>query len=205
MKSISCALLIILPPAFLAEPVPPAHPDLPRDIALQEQAILITAKMKNIAEMQDLIIQQQQLLLQHLDALRRDVAQLQRERTNAATRSELQTCLEKLNSLQSRLDHAQLATEESVRKLVQSMVAQPAESSPPAADRSHSAPKLQPYRVQPGDTLLRILARVNEALEKDHLPRVTQEQIELANPGLTPDKIRVGQTLYLPLPEKPRP
>jgi hypothetical protein len=61
--------------------------------------------------------------------------------------------------------------------------------------------KPQPYVVQPGDTLLKILARANDTLARAQLPEITFDQVVRANPGLNADRIRVGQTILIPLPE----
>ncbi|MFO1499453.1 MAG: LysM domain-containing protein [Verrucomicrobiota bacterium] len=193
MKPHLLIALLLLPRAGLADP--PLSPPAPTESTLQEQYILVSAKMKNMAEMQDLILQQQQLMLQHLDALRKDVEALQRERTNAPTRLEFENSVRKLDEVQRGLESLRVAT--------QAKPCPPPEATSSSDERpalaASAGRKLTTYKVQTGDTFSRILARFNEELDRNKLPRITSEQVEQANPGLNPDRIRAGQTIFIPV------
>lgn len=54
------------------------------------------------------------------------------------------------------------------------------------------------HTIAAGDTLSTIAA----AYSKEKGVKVTTEQIRRANPGIKEDKLRVGQTILVPLPEK---
>ena len=186
------------------------------EVQAQEQIVLLAAKVKKMAEIQDLLVQQHQLVLQHLDALRRDVDRMARERTNTASRAEVAACLERIERLRAETQSAQATNLQRVCALVYELVdqataARAAVSTNAVTGMPDSRPDTPPpdprftqaYKVQPGDTLLKILARANEALEKQGRPRLTQEDLEKANPGLTPDRIKVGQIILIPTGSPP--
>jgi LysM repeat protein len=192
------------------------------DAQMEERFVLLTAKVKKMAEIQDLMVQQQQLVLQQLDALRDGLDAAKRDRSNAVARADFDALVGSVEHLEKRLDCAQETNWQSTTSLVQAALAStqpafvPAATPPPLASISPTTnavpasaangsapPKFAAYRVQSGDTLLKIVARTNELLEKNRVPKVTQEQIEKANPGLNADKIRVGQVLWLPVVASP--
>jgi hypothetical protein len=189
-----------------------AEPSNSTDHQPQEQVVLLAAKVKKMAEIQDLLVQQHQLVLEHLDALRKDVDRLVRERTNTASRTEATACLARLERLQAEVQSAQSTNWQHVCALMREVVDQAMTAKAVALAPNGAVPRpdvrlepplpdprfAQAYKVQPGDTLLKILARANEALEKVSRPRLTQEDLEKANPGLTPDKIKVGQIILIP-------
>ena len=53
------------------------------------------------------------------------------------------------------------------------------------------------YKVQPGDSISMII----QAYKEKNI-RVTLDQILRANPGLHPEKLRVGQKIFIPAPQK---
>ena len=56
--------------------------------------------------------------------------------------------------------------------------------------------------VKDGDTFGEILQDFNVALKNEGRPTVSFSQVKKANPKLNLDRIRVGQTILLPVPEK---
>ncbi len=177
--------------------------DLPKDIEAQEQYVLLSAKVKSLAEVQDLVLKQQQLILQNLEKLRGDLDALKTNQSSGVTRADLQACLARLDQVQSQV--------QSLRE--SNVLARIAQELPPrtaAAEPRTNADtnvirgfRFEPYKVLPGDTLSKIVIRVNDMLDRRNMARVSQEQIEHSNPGLSPDKIRVGQTILIPLLDKP--
>jgi LysM repeat protein len=141
------------------------------------------------------------LILQHLDSLRKDVEQLQDQRSNVVTRTELALCLSRLDQVQKEFQMSQETNLQSVCRAMEDLVRERNDCKTPVPTATARAIRADSYRVQPGDTLLKILARLNEARETNRLSRLTPEQIQSANPGLSPDKIRVGQTLRIPTGE----
>ncbi len=58
------------------------------------------------------------------------------------------------------------------------------------------------YTIQDGDALSKIVVQVNAQFKSEGKKPITQKQLLEANPGLNPDKLRVGQKIFIPLPEK---
>ncbi len=204
MKAILFVPMFVLSASALAQPARSnATSELPRELAVQEQYVLLTAKLKNLAETQDLIVQQQQLMLQHLDVLRREVSELQHFRSNSISRAQIESTQRKVEELQKLLEANTDANTQNACRLLQGILSQrEPELVSPETNQHRIAGRYEKYRVQQGDTLLKVLYRWNEVLEKQNLPRLTVEQIERANPGLTADRIRVGQVLTIPIPER---
>jgi len=177
--------------------------DLPRDLQMEEQLLVLSAKVKKVAEIQDLIVQQQQLLLQHLNALESQVRLLQAQGTNTVPADDLARCREKLAEVERQVHTLKDINLQNVCAFLHDWF--PPTSAPPEAQGGLSFGKLEMYKVQAGDTLLRILARVNDLREQHQVPRITQGQVEKANPGLAPDRIRAGQMILLPALDSAQP
>jgi hypothetical protein len=63
---------------------------------------------------------------------------------------------------------------------------------PPASDKGFGE-----YTIQPGDTISAIIAAYKEKGIK-----LTEKQIRDANPGLVPEKMKVGNKIWIPAPDK---
>jgi hypothetical protein len=198
-----CVLLrgLLLPGSIAGENGPT---ELPHDLQMQEQLLVLSVKVKKMAEIQDLIVQQQQLLLQHLNSLESQVQRLQSQSTNVLSPAEFSRLSEKLDSLERQVHGLGETNLQNVCAFLHNWL--PA-NNPVAhgsgAELALAAGRLEPYRVQPGDTLLRIIARLNDVREQHHAARVTQGEVEKVNPGLSPDRIRAGQVIWLPGLENP--
>jgi len=91
---------------------------------------------------------------------------------------------------------AKAVTGSSSSKPLRSPKATPPAGSP---DKPGDLPdKAIEHTIARGDTLSTIAA----AYSKEMGVKVTTEQIRKANPGIKDDKLRVGQTILIPLPEK---
>jgi LysM repeat protein len=67
---------------------------------------------------------------------------------------------------------------------------------PVASEKSSSPEKGFEYQVKRGDTLSIIVKAY-----RDNNIKVSTDQILKANPGLTPEKLRVGQKIFIPAPQ----
>jgi hypothetical protein len=199
MRLNSVVLLMVFQLSGLAQDKPslPLAGQMPKEIETEEQVILLSARLKTLAEVQDLLLKQQQLILQHLEGLRADVESLKGAQTNGMNRSEWQDCLNRVDELQKQVQQVQSSNRWVAAKLTEEAV------RPAAGTNDQRGFHFESYKVLPGDTLSKIVVRVNDTLERRNLARVSQEQVERANPGVNADKIRVGQTLLIPLLEKP--
>jgi hypothetical protein len=61
-----------------------------------------------------------------------------------------------------------------------------------------------PHKVEPNQTVSQIIEWWNTSLKKEGLPTITYSQVKKANPKLDFNRIRVGQEILLPVPEKKR-
>jgi TolA-binding protein len=62
--------------------------------------------------------------------------------------------------------------------------------------------KFIPRIVEEGEYFSGILEAYNEFLKKEGRPPIKTADVKRANPGLNPDRIRKGQEILLPLPDK---
>ena len=67
----------------------------------------------------------------------------------------------------------------------------------PASDKAGRKEEVAEYVIQSGDNLSVIVQAYREKNVK-----VTVEQILKANPGLVPEKMKVGQKIFIPLPQQ---
>jgi LysM repeat protein len=179
----------------------PAKSELPKDVEAQEHYVLLSVKLKNLAEIQDLMLKQQQLILQSLDALRKQLDGLEQDRTNLVTRAELDHYLSRLDQLQQQFDRDRETNSQAILKAIKELSSQTNSTKPSVVTNIPGIAKYEQYKVLPGDALSRIVLRWNETLDKRGLPRITQDQVERVNSGLAPDRIRPGQVILLPVPE----
>ena len=61
-----------------------------------------------------------------------------------------------------------------------------------------------PHKVEPNQTVSQIIEWWNTSLKKEGLPTISYSQVKKANPKLDFNRIRVGQEILLPVPEKKR-
>jgi LysM repeat protein len=118
-------------------------------------------------------------------------------------RKALDKLAEKIREIdQKREDDKKLILEE-IRKLAQAPLPEPP-TRRPNKDKEREPEPLQPstgplkgyeYVVKSGDTLAAVIAAYQQSGVK-----VTQAQIQKANPGLNPNRLRVGQKVFIPDP-----
>jgi len=118
-------------------------------------------------------------------------------------RKALDALAEKVRELDRKREEDKKLILDELRKLAQTpltesrprRVREPDPEPPPAA----SGPlKGYEYVVKSGDTLAAILAAYQQSGVK-----VSQSQVIKANPGLNPDRLKVGQKLFIPEPSAP--
>lgn len=118
-------------------------------------------------------------------------------------RKALDALAEKIRELDRKREEDKKLILEELRKLAQ---APPPESRPrrvreiePEPQPASSGPlKGYEYVVKSGDTLAAILGAYQQSGVK-----VSQSQVLKANPGLHPDRLKVGQKLFIPEPSAP--
>jgi hypothetical protein len=173
----------------------------------EERVRRLSADVQTVLETQDFIRKRQDALQQRLDSLESEVRHLkdefQRATSNFASRDEMREYAAKLRELDEKRARDKELILKHLQDLAKIPVTQPSGRSAPRrpATDSDEAPVL--YVVQPKDRFLDIVAAHNAEFERRGLGRVTTEQVLKANPQLKdPDRLLVGQKLYIPMPSK---
>lgn len=171
-------------------------------------------------------------LRKKLGELQRNASAVEESAAKAATRSSniLQTTAskEELNHLRDALKESERRREadkklflekfDELRKLMASAPAAPVfnaptkpvkeKAEPHGSARTKSPPAGVPdtgvfHLVEKNQTALEILKAYNDDQKAKGRPgKITLKQLEAANPGANMDKLRAGQKLFIPIPEK---
>lgn len=174
----------------------------PQDAATQERLDKLSGQISDLVDVQRSLQKQLAELSRELDSLR---SQLNRPNENNVTHNDLKPLAKAIEEVdRKRIDDA---------KAVQSQLANIAKSLEAAArksERPSTRPEKEPgtatppkpergyeHEVKSGDTLSSILQAYREQGVK-----VSADQVLKANPGLKPEKMKVGQKIFIPAPEK---
>jgi LysM repeat protein len=193
MNSLVAAAMILAAPAALGQ-----------DAATQERLDKLSGQINDLIEVQRALQKQIAEVSRELDSLR---SQVNRPNENNVTHNDLKPLIKAIEEVdRKRIDDA---------KAVQNQLANIARSVEAAANRKPERPPSRPitdpgsgtapsrpergyeYEVKSGDTLSTIVQAYREQGVK-----VTTEQILKANPGLKPERMKVGQTVFIPKSEK---
>jgi TolA-binding protein len=121
------------------------------------------------------------------------------------TREDLKKILDQINQVDERRESDRKIILDAFDKLEKSLSSNTSRR-PPTVDTPTPPAKIEgtfyPHKVQSGETLSHILEAYNEALQKEGRPRVSYSQVKQANPKLDLNRIRVGQEILLPVPDK---
>jgi LysM repeat protein len=194
MKRISILLVTL---AMCAAPALRAQ-----DAATQERLDKLSGRIDDLTAGQEAIKKQINDLSRDLESLRE---QLGKPNANYASEDELKGLAQAIKDVdQKRMDDADKIHTE-LLKLRDLLKTPP----PPSHSRSAPLPKesatsqqpsgsqsVFPYVIQSGDTLDAIVLAYKQKNIK-----VTVAQILKANPGLKPERLRVGQKIYIPAPQ----
>jgi LysM repeat protein len=194
MKRISLLLVTL---ALCAAPAVRAQ-----DAATQERLDKLSGRIDDLTAGQAALKNQINDLSRELENLRE---QLGKPNTSYASREELSSLAQKIKEVdQKRIDDAEKVRSEllKLRKVLeaplntprQKAAVQPKEKSGP--EQPAGDEKVFPYVIQAGDTLDAIVQAYKEKNIK-----VTVAQILKANPGLKPERLKVGQKIYIPAPQ----
>lgn len=175
-----------------------------QDAATDERLNKLSGEIENLAAAQEVLKKQIANLGKDLESLRE---QSSKPSPNYARREDFDSLAEKIKEVdRKRLEDAEKVRTEllKLRKVLEAPLAPPKKASPPVkapTDSSTPAPaagsdKGFEYVVQSGDTLEAIVLAYKEKNIK-----VTVAQILAANPGLKPERMRVGQKVFIPAPQ----
>lgn len=177
-------------------------PELSRgaDAGTEERFNQLTGKIQDI-------IASQEAQRKQLDELSREVQSLRDEQSkpspNYASQDDLKRLAEALKEVdRKRMDDNDKIHDELLRLAKKLSMPAPAaprhsassndENPAPSADK-----KGYEYVIKPGDTLSMIV----QAYKEQNI-KVTVEQILQANPGLKPERLVVGKSIFIPAPSK---
>ncbi len=173
-----------------------------QDAATQERLDKLSGRIDDLTAGQEAIKKQINELSREVETLRE---QLGKPNTSYASREELSGLAEKIKEVdQKRIDDAEKVRSEllKLRKVLEAPLNTPRQKAtslpkekaapePPAGDE-----KVFQYVIRKDDTLDAIVQAYKEKNIK-----VTVAQILKANPGLKAERLKVGQTIYIPVPQ----
>jgi septal ring factor EnvC (AmiA/AmiB activator) len=157
-----------------------------------------------------------------ISELNRKVEQLQtalresNERTtiklgDAITREDLKKIVDRIAEVDQSRENDKKVILEQFDKLTK-IVAQPSladrasRSRPRDTEKEKETEQIEgtfiEHKVKDGDTLGEILEDFNAALKNEGRPSVSLSQVKKANPKVNLNRIRVGETILLPVPDK---
>jgi len=194
MKRIS----LLLAALFLCG-IPKLHAD---DAATEERLNQLTGKIEDL-------IASQEAQRKQLAELRREIDSLREQASKPTGNFAAQEDLKRVADAVKEVDRKRLDDYEKIRTTIKdlgkTLVASSPSSSPrkvksdsepaeaPKASKQASSDKGFEHIVKAGDTLSGIIAAYREQNVK-----VNKEQIMAANPGLVPEKMRLGQKIWIP-------
>jgi len=184
---------------MLAAPLAPAQ-----DAATQERLDKLSGQINDLVEVQRALQKQIAEVSREMDSLR---SQLNRPNENNVTHNDLKPLIKAIEEVdRKRIDDAKAVQSQlaSIAKSLEAAASRRPER-PPVRSNPESDPGTTParpqrgyeYEVKSGDTLSTILAAYREQGVK-----VTTDQVLKANPGLKPERMKVGQKIFIPNPDK---
>jgi vacuolar-type H+-ATPase subunit I/STV1 len=164
-----------------------------QDAATEERLNRLTGQIEDLVTAHKGLQKQIREVADAVETLR---AQVNKPNTTYLTGEDLKPLLEAIREI----DRKRVADAEKIQdqlKEIQRLAA----AAPPPPRRVEKPPADKPergyeYEVQEGDTLLGIIAAVN----RERNLKITMDQVRKANPGLVPERMRVGQKIFLPAP-----
>ena len=190
-RALCFAVLLICPAAFTQ--------DSPTAFAEREEARerykRMSAKIEDLENTIQTYNQQFQKMESEIHRLRDEIGKLREGSRDSSGKADL---VEQIKAV----DRARLADQDNVMKefarlrkeLLGSLSTKPAKPN-----SNSSAPTPQPtekgleYSIREGDTLAKLVVALNKQGVK-----VTQKQVEQANPGVNWNKLKIGQKIFIP-------
>ena len=173
-------------------------------------------KIKRLSSDVETLLADNASLRKKISDLSDEVARLRQEQNKpgadaalTSVREDMRKLAEKIQEVdRKRIDDSKTVSEELTRieKGLKGIAANASRPTPRPTkpDPEPSAPNgpVGEYEVKSGDSLLKILTMANARFKDEGRKSITLKQIQDANPGLNPDKLRAGQKIYIPIPEK---
>jgi nucleoid-associated protein YgaU len=173
------------------------------DAATEERLNKLAGRIDDLVAGQESLRNRIQALEREIEAVREQVS---KPTGNYASQEELKRLADAVKDVdQKRIKDAQEVQAQFV-KLSKVVAPPPSTSKKPAANSSTERPAMEAnaasekgfgeYTIQKGDTLSLIIQAYREKNIK-----LSADQIVKANPGLVPEKLKVGQKIWIPAPQ----
>ena len=172
-----------------------------QDAATEERLNKLAGQIQDLQTAEEATRRRLDSLSKDLDTLREQVS---KPTGNYASQEDLTRLLDAIKEVdRKRLEDAEKIHSE-LLKLGNTLAVPPsstkrktpATAEPPSTTRPEGSDKGYEYVVKKGDTLLTIAQTY-----RDNNVKVTAEQIQKANPGLKPERMYVGQKIFIPAPK----
>jgi LysM repeat protein len=195
MKRISFLMVVL---ALCSAPTVRAQ-----DLATQERLDKLAGRIDDLERSQEVLRKQVNEMSRELASLRE---QANKPNTSYASHEDLKSLAAEINKVdRKRVDDAEKVQSELVklRKLLEGSLTGPksrtstAPKEKPPVEKPAGDEKVFPYVIQKDDTLEAIVQAYKEKNIK-----VTVPQILKANPGLKPERLKVGQKIFIPAPQQ---
>jgi len=169
---------------------------LGQDPLVMEKLNRLAGQVEDLQTAQMAMQKQISELVRELDVLRDQVSKAPSADTIRAEVSRMEARLKQVEQ-QCAADRELILKEIEKIAAAKSRPVQPSQPQRPAQASPSQPTEMKGYEyvVQPGDTLSAIIA----AYRQNNI-KVTVEQVLKANPGLDPNKLRVGQKIFIPAP-----
>ncbi|HZR21467.1 MAG TPA: LysM peptidoglycan-binding domain-containing protein [Verrucomicrobiae bacterium] len=184
----------------LALAIPAALPA--QDAATEERLNKLSGQIEDLRASNEALNRRLETLTKDIDALR---SQMDKPAGNFASDEDLK----RLADTVKEIDRKRLDDYEKIRTELKSLGKTLAASAPSSVRKSSPPPVIEAsndkgsvpdkgfeYQVKHGDTLSLIVQAY-----RDNNIKVTKDQILKANPGLIPEKMKVGQKIFIPAPQ----
>ena len=193
MKRVSFLLAAL---AFCAGPALRAQ-----DAGAEERFNKLAGQIEDLRAGQDALRRQLETLGKELDSIRE---QVNKPTGNYASQEDLKRVADAIKEVdRKRIEDAEKIHDDLLNLKKSLSVPPPPKSKPtvspndgPNSDASSVPSKGYEYVVKEGDTLSKIVQAY-----RDNNIKVSTEQILKANPGLKPERMKVGQKIFIPAPQ----
>jgi LysM repeat protein len=178
-----------------------------QDAATEERLKQLSGRIEDLIAGQEAQRKQISNLAREIESLRE---QQSHPNTTYAAQEDLKHLADAIKNVdQKRIDDNEKigATLDKIKKSLEASLRTPKasgssteqrERTPGTSNKSDKPEKgFGEYTIQPGDTISAVIAAY-----KDKGIKLTEKQIMGANPGLVPEKMKVGQKIWIPAPDK---
>ncbi len=149
-------------------------------------------------------------LQKKVSALEAELQKLSMEQARSANNNTSET-LKKLADEIQEVDKNRVSDKKKIIDEVSKMIkglsvppsSRPAPRTPPVAPNTGSpSEKGFPHVVKSGETLGVIVSNFNAAFKEKGMKSITQKQVMAANPNVEWNKLKIGQTVFVPAPQE---